>query len=150
MPEDKPLRLIAEDATDLKIISAAVQDSVLKAGNLKFDRRARRFTVELNRFEWEDLKSKRGPKMRVRALLAIDGVLGVKTRAVTKADPDLVMSLLSLSFAADETPPGGTLTLLFAGDGELAISVETIDVTLLDSAYEWGTRHLPDHERRRR
>ena len=78
MAKDKPLRLVAEDATDLGIISAAVQDAVLKAGNLKFDRRVRRFSLELNRFEWEDLKRKRGPKTRVRALLAVDGVLEVR------------------------------------------------------------------------
>ena len=150
MADDKPLRLVAEDAADIKVISAAVQDSVLKAGNLKYQKRARRFSVELNRFEWEDLQSKRGPKTRVRSLLAIDGVLEVKTRAVNKRDPDLVMSLLSISFTPDEEPPGGTVTLLFSGDGELAIQVEAIDITLLDSAYQWGTRHVPDHDRRRR
>ena len=73
-----------------------------------------------------------------------------RTRAVNKADPDLVMSLLSVDFVPANEPPGGVITLLFAGDGELAITVEAIDVTLLDSAYQWGTRHVPDHDRRRR
>lgn len=149
MAEVKPLRLIAEDASDIKILSAAIQDSVMRAGNLKFNRKARRFTLEINRFNWEDLKTKRGPKTRVRAVLAVDGVLGVKTRAVSKADPDLVMSILSLSFTPDDEPPGGTVSILFAGDGELELKVEAIDMTLLDSAYHWGTRHLPDHNRKR-
>jgi hypothetical protein len=150
MAEGRALRLIAEDTADLEVISSAVQDAVLKAENLKFDRKRQRFTLEVNRFQWEDSASKRGPQGRVRALLAIDGVLSVKTRAVTKADPDLVLSILSVTFDAANEPPGGKITVLFSGDGELALEVETIDATLLDSAYEWSTRQRPDHEKKRR
>jgi len=150
MTEGRALRLIAEDASDLEVISSAVQDAVLKAENIKFDRKRRRLTLEVNRFQWEDAKSKRGPQGRVRAILAFDGVLSVKTRAVSKADPDMVYSLLSLTFDPADEPPGGKLSLLFAGDGELALEVEAMDVTLLDSAYEWTTRHRPDHDKKRR
>ena len=150
MTEGRALRLIAEDASDLEVISSAVQDAVLKAENIKFDRKRRRLTLEVNRFQWEDAKSKRGPQGRVRAILAFDGVLSVKTRAVSKVDPDMVYSLLSLSFDPADEPPGGKLSLLFAGDGELALEVEAMDVTLLDSAYEWTTRHRPDHDKKRR
>jgi len=150
MADVKPLRLIGEDASDLEVISAAVQDAVLKAEKLKYDARKRRFSLELNRFGWEELDGKRGPKSRVRAILSFDGVLGVKTRAISKSDPDMVMSLLSVNFTPDEEPPGGVVSILFAGDGELALTVEAIDVTLLDSSYEWATRHIPDHDKRRR
>ncbi len=150
MAEGRALRLIAEDAADLEVISSAVQDAVLKAENIKFDRKRRRFTLEVNRFQWEDATSNRGPQGRVRTLLAFDGVLGVKTRAVSKHDPDMVFSVLSLSFTPADEPPGGKVSILFAGDGELALDVETIDATLLDSAYEWTTRHRPDHDKKRR
>ena len=150
MTEGRALRLIAEDAADLEIISSAVQDAVLKAENIKFDGKRRRLTMELNRFQWEDSKSKRGPQGRVRAILAFDTVLSVKTRAVTKADPDMVYSVLSLTFDPADEPPGGKISILFAGDGELALEVEAVDVTLLDSAYEWTPRHRPDHDKKRR
>ncbi|MEM7458670.1 MAG: DUF2948 family protein [Pseudomonadota bacterium] len=150
MAEGRALRLIAEDVADLEVISSAIQDAVLKAENLKFDRKQRRFTLEVNRFQWEDSASKRGPQSRVRALLAFDGVLSVKTRAVNKIDPDMVFSVLSLTFTPADEPPGGTVSILFAGDGELALDVETVDATLLDSAYEWTTRHRPDHDKKRR
>lgn len=150
MAEGRALRLIAEDTADLEVISSAVQDAVLKAENLKFDRKRRRFTLEVNRFQWEDSASKRGPQGRVRALLAFDGVLDVKTRAVTKADLDMVLSILSVTFTPADEPPGGTISILFSGDGELALEVETIDATLLDSAYEWTTRQRPDHDKKRR
>lgn len=151
MPDLKPLRLIAEDADDLTVISASVQDAVTKAENLRYEARLRRFSIEINRFRWEAMPDgKREPKSRVRSLLAIDGVLSVQARGVTKADPDMVYSLLNLSFTPDAEPPGGVITLIFAGDGELALRVEAVDVTLLDSAYEWATRHTPDHARRKR
>ena len=49
-----PLRLVAQDAEDLRIISTLVQDAVLSARALKFDPRRRRFALLLNRFRWED------------------------------------------------------------------------------------------------
>lgn len=149
MAETRPLRLVAESKEDLEVISAAVQDAVVKAGNLKYEDRRNRFSLEINRFAWEaggDDKE----QARIRSLLAFDSVLAVKSRAITKSDPELILSLLQVTFAADDEPPGGTVTLLFAGDGELALTVEVLDATLLDSAYVWPTRHTPDHERRRR
>ncbi len=148
MADAKPLRLAAEDPEDLKVISAAVQDSVAKAGALKYDARRRRFSIELNRFRWE-ADDGDGAKQRVRSIVAFDGVLSVKTRAITKADPELVLSLLSATFEADDEPPGGVVTLLFAGDGELRLTVEALDATLLDSDYVWLTKKTPNHERRR-
>ncbi|KCZ85913.1 MULTISPECIES: DUF2948 family protein [Hyphomonas] len=150
MSELKPLRLLAEEAEDLEIISAAVQDSVVKAENLNYEARIRRFSLEINRYRWEEGVTKRRDGERVRSLLAFDGVLGVKTRAVTKADPELILSLLQVTFTPDEEPPGGKITLLFAGDGEIELTVEALDATLLDSDYIWNTRHTPSHERRKR
>ena len=149
MADQTSLRLLAETAEDLEVISAAIQDSVVKAGNLKYESRRNRFTLEINRFRWE-AGAKRGDGERVRSLLAFDGVLGVKTRAVNKIDPEMILSLLQVSFTPADEPPGGKVTLLFAGDGEIELDVEVLDATLLDSDYVWPTRHLPNHERRRR
>ena len=144
MAEGKALRLVAEDESDLKVISAALQDAVAKAGALKYQSKKRRFSIEVNRFRWEDKT-----KSRTRALLAIDSVLNVKARGLTKSDPEMVISILSMSFEAGQEAPAGTLRLLFAGDGELALEVECLDVTLLDGAQVWPTKHQPDHEPRK-
>ncbi|HBF90151.1 MAG TPA: DUF2948 domain-containing protein [Hyphomonas atlantica] len=149
MADQTSLRLLAETAEDLEVISAAIQDSVVKAGNLKYESRRNRFTLEINRFRWE-AGAKRGDGERVRSLLAFDGVMGVKTRAVNKIDPEMILSLLQVSFTPADEPPGGKVTLLFAGDGEIELDVEVLDATLLDSDYVWPTRRLPNHERRRR
>lgn len=145
MVDITPLRLMAEDEADLKIVSAALQDSVTKAGALKYQAKKRRFSLELNRFRWED-KTRR----RVRAILGIDNVLKVKTRGLSKSDPEMVISLLSISFVPGTEAPGGTVHLLFAGDGELALEVECLDITLLDGTQVWPTQHTPDHEPRKK
>ena len=153
MSDMKPLRLIAEDQDDLTVISAAIQDAVTKAEHLKYEARRHRFSIELNRFRWEETGGKRRkkePGARVRSLLAFDGVLSVKSLGISKADPDMVYSLLAIEFDPADEPPGGIVRIVFAGDGELALEVEALDVTLLDSEYEWTTRHTPSHERRKR
>jgi hypothetical protein len=150
MSEPQALRLLAETPEDLEVIAAAVQDSVVKAGSLKYEARIHRFSLELNRFRWEAGQPNPKEGARVRSLLAFDGVLGAKTRAVTKVDPELILSLLEVTFTPAEEPPGGTITLLFAGDGEITLNVEVLDATLLDSDYVWPTRNLPSHEPRRR
>ena len=146
MSEPDALRLLAEDEDDLKVISAAVQDAVTQIGNLSYKSRQHRFSMELNRFRWED----QGEKQRVRAILAVDSALGVRVRGLPQKDPEIVISVLQLRFEPGGEPPGGTLYILLSGDGEIAVDVEALDVTLLDSEQNWPTRSTPDHERRRR
>jgi hypothetical protein len=51
--DDDRLRLIALDAEDLAVLSAHVQDAVLKVGQMRWMPRERRFVIGLNRFAWE-------------------------------------------------------------------------------------------------
>lgn len=149
MTDPKPLRLMAEDANDLKIISAALQDSVSKVGSFRYQAKRRRFSLEINRFRWEDVAKDGGKPARARAIFGVDGVKSVRSRGLTKSDPELIISFLAAEFVPDDEPPGGTLKLLFAGDGEIELNIECLDVTLLDSDTVWTTRHTPDHESRR-
>ena len=48
-----PLKLIALDADDLAIVSAHLQDAVLKAADLVYLPREQRFALALRRFDWE-------------------------------------------------------------------------------------------------
>ena len=51
---DRPLRLRAESADDVEVISSLVQDAVGKAGDIAWMPRKRRLVVLVNRFRWED------------------------------------------------------------------------------------------------
>ena len=138
MPPPEPLRLLAEDADDLAVISAALQDAVAKVGDIHFEAGARRLTVAFNRYRWE------AGGERVRAGFQLGGVLAVKARNVRREPADAVVELLALSFEPGEAP-GGTVTLTFAGGGDLAVSVECIDAALADVSQPWRTPRTPGH-----
>jgi hypothetical protein len=138
--DDQPLRLIAEDAEDLKVLSAALQDAVGKIGDIAFDATGRSLTLALNRFCWES-----GAK-RVRCGLQFGGVMSVKARKLRQDAPKAVVELLAVEFEAGE-PPGGAILLKFAGGGDLLCEVECIDAALADVSSPWPTRRAPAHER---
>jgi len=123
--DEGPLRLIARDAEDLEILSALTQDAVFPASEIAWDAPQRRFAVLLNRFRWEDKAAaeRRGrPVERVQTVMAVSDVLKVQSQGIEKGDPDMILSLLSLSFVAAEDGMG-RLELTLAGDGAIALEV---------------------------
>jgi hypothetical protein len=140
------LKLMAEDAADLDIIGAAVQDALLRVGDITLDKKARRFAMLLNRFRWEDA-GEAGPYQRVRAALSFESVLSVKSRKVRLESKEALASLLSVTFTPDEEPPGGKVSLYLAGGGEIELEVECLDALLLDMGAAWQTPRRPDHEK---
>ncbi len=139
------LKLLAEDAADLEIVAAAVQDALVRVGELKFDPKARRFVALMNRFRWETAGEK-GPFERVRAALSFESVLGVKSRNVRQDAHDALAAVLSVTFVQAAEPPGGTVVITLAGGGEIALEVECLDAVLLDLGEPWRTPRRPDHE----
>ena len=147
--EEGPLRLLAQQAADVPVLSALVQDAVLMAGEMRYDRRRRRFAALVNRFRWEDRDEaarERRPYERVRSLLAVEDVLAAKVMGVDPGRKDEVLSILALAWepGADGT---GRLVLTLAGDGAVALEVETLDARLEDVTrpYVAPSRHVPDH-----
>jgi hypothetical protein len=140
------LKLMAEDGDDLDIIGAAVQDALLRMGDVSYDPKARRFTAMINRFRWESAAGE-GPYERVRAALSFEGVLAVRSRRVRPDAPDALAAILSIGFIPDEEPPGGIVRLVLAGGGEIAIEVECLDAVLVDMGEAWRTPRRPDHEK---
>lgn len=141
------LRLLAEDSDGLAIIAAAVQDSLVKPQDIKFDPRSRTFGLEINRFQWERA-GKRMPYFRSRAVLGISAVQTVRSRGMSR-DIDAVHALIDIRFLPDAEPPGGAITLIFAGDAQVQLVVECVDITLADLGPSWPTRRKPDHEKQR-
>ena len=138
------LTLAAEDAEDLEIVSARLQDAVAQLKDLAWLPKARRFAALFNRFKWED-KRKRAD-LRVRALLHFDDVLSVKSKGLKRGAPDAVVSLLAIRFTpkgADD--PAGTVELVFASGGTIRLEVECLSAGLTDVGGEWAARGRPNH-----
>ncbi|MEL6840750.1 MAG: DUF2948 family protein [Pseudomonadota bacterium] len=131
---EAPLRLKALDAEDLGVIAALTQDAVFPAAEMRWDRKARRFAILLNRFRWEDAQNahaRRRDFERVQAVLAFEDVMRVRSQGVDKSDPDMVFSLLSIAFEPGEDG-AGRIELTLAGDGVIALEVEALEAVLRD------------------
>jgi hypothetical protein len=135
-----PLRLLAQDADDLAVISAAMQDAVCKVGDITWEPKARRLTIAFNRYRWEA-----GGGARVRAGLQLGGVLEVQTRKIRRNAPDAVLEILAMTFEPAEAP-GGVVMLTLAGGGDLRATVECIEAVLADVSQPWPTPRKPAHD----
>ncbi|WP_284165884.1 DUF2948 family protein [Frigidibacter sp. SD6-1] len=143
------LSLKAEGPEDLQVISALVQDAVLSAGDMAWDRRGRTFSLFLNRFRWEDraaAEREGRPFERARALLVIGGVMKLSSQGFDRTDGDMILSVLSLGWEPS-ADGAGRLLLTLAGDGAIAAEVECIDLTLRDVTrpYAAPSGQVPGH-----
>ncbi|RKF13882.1 DUF2948 family protein [Roseovarius spongiae] len=126
-----PLNLGALDPEDLGVLSSLAQDAVFPITEMTWRAGERRFALLINRFRWEDAGQERHGAERVRALLVVDNVLRVASQGIDRRDPDLVLSLLSVTFEPGEEGSGHVL-LTLAGDGAIRLEVEALEVTLKD------------------
>jgi hypothetical protein len=141
------LTLAAQDAEDLEIISARLQDAVTALKEIVYLPKKRRFAALFNRFKWEDKRAR--ANLRVRALLHFDDVLSVKSKGLKRGAPEAVVSLLAVRFTPKGgEDPAGTVELMFAGGGTIRLEVECLDVGLSDLGTAWVARARPDHDGR--
>ena len=140
--------LAAEDAEDLAIVSARLQDAVARVKDLVWLPKSHRFAALFNRFKWETASPKRGKgtALRVRCGLHFDGVKSVKASNLRREDPNAVVSLLAIKFTARAAEdPGGFVDLLFSGGGTIRLDVEYIEAETSDLSGEWAARGRPAH-----
>jgi hypothetical protein len=142
------LKLIALDAEDLAVVSAHLQDAVLKVADMTFLPREKRFAAVANRFDWVEAISndaaKGGHYARRRAALRFERVLGAQVHGLDLKNKGAVVSLLAISFQPGE-PPEGNITLQFADGCAIRLHVECIETELRDLGPVWEARSKPMH-----
>lgn len=147
-----PLQLRGESAEDVSVLSMLVQDSVLTGADITFDRQRRQLALLLNRFRWEDAEAadREGrPFERVRALLVLSDITGLRADGINRGDADEVLSLLALRWqpGLDGT---GVLELDFAGDATILADMECVSLDLRDVTrpYVANSGKMPRHDDR--
>jgi len=142
------LKLAALDEEDLKIISAHVQDAVMKTGELTYLKREKQFTLAMRRFAWEKEEKSfffsRRPHERRLSALTFNRVFTVRSSGIDIKKPDEVLSLLAIRFLPGERP-SGTIELDFSGNATIQLDVECIEVRLTDLGAAWETPVRPRH-----
>ena len=146
------LKLIALDSDDLNVISAHLQDAVLRVGDMAFLPRERRFAVVVNRFDWETAagKVKSGAKdslERRRSGLRFERVLGAKVHDIDLKDRSAALALLAIVFEPSAEPgsAAGDVTLTFSGGAAIRLTVECVEAELKDLGAVWKARRAPNH-----
>ncbi|GAA4222995.1 hypothetical protein GGQ68_000914 [Sagittula marina] len=147
---ERPLNLGALDVDDLGVLSALVQDAVLPVTEIRWQKGARRLGLLINRVRWEDVETAKRfdrPVERVQSVLVVDNVLSVSSQGVDRADKDLILQVLAVSWEPGDDAEG-FVVLTLAGDGALRAKVEALEVGLRDVTrpYAAPSGKLPDHE----
>jgi hypothetical protein len=139
------LKLISLDANDLAVLSAHLQDAVIRVSDMTYVRSDKRFAALANRFDWGASVTSGGrARTRRRCGLRFERVLGAKLAGFTPGDPDAVLSLLAIAFEPTSAP-AGTIMLTFSGGAAIRLEVECIEAELRDLGAAWGARSQPQH-----
>lgn len=139
-PAAEPLKLIALDADDLSVISAHLQDAVLKRGDIVWLPGEKRFALALRRFDWEG--AAQGQKRRRLSALHFERVTAARSTKV--AAGDAVLSLLAVTFTQSDDP-AGQVTLHFSDGAAIRLDVECIEAQMKDLGPIWEAVATPAH-----
>ena len=136
------LRLIALDEEDLSIISAHVQDALVRVADIAFIGKEQRLALLLSRFDW--VCSGGDELQRCRSGLHFDHVRRVSSLGIDRQNPEALLNLLSISFEAGQAP-SGEISLTFSGGATLRLEVECIDAQFRDLGPRWAASARPGH-----
>jgi hypothetical protein len=143
------LKLLAFDEEDLQIVSAHLQDALLRGEDMSWQPRGRRFVVMVNRFDWEQAFADDGPAdrpfERCRCALRFDKVDAVKVKNLKPGARGQVLELLAITFPPQDAP-AGSIELVFADDRSIRLDVECIEAEVTDIGEHWTTRRKPEHQ----
>jgi len=139
------LKLLALNDDDLKVLSAHLQDSVVLVKDMIFLKKSRTFLIMVNRFMWEDIE--RGifrENKRIRCAVKFENVLEVKSRNISQKKKDKILELLSIDSEVKNNKK--ELLITFAGNNEIVLMVEEINILLDDVGIPWKVKHVPKHQ----
>ena len=147
------LKLVALDKDDIEVISAHVQDSLVKVADMLWRPGDCRFVMALNRFDWmsaaEDAKlglatAAKPEYRRCRTALRFERVLACKCRNLDRTAKDAQLNLLAVEFAVTDAP-AGIVSLIFSGGGVIRLEVECLEAELADLGEVSAAATRPDH-----
>lgn len=138
------LKFAVLDEEDLEVVSAHLQDAVVKVSDVLWRPNESRVVVALNRFDWESAQSDRPEYRRRRSALRFERVLSCKCRSVDPAGKDAVLNLLTVEFTETDSP-SGVVNLIFSGGAAVRLEVECLEAELADLGPVWTAMKCPVH-----
>ena len=144
--EIQNLKLLAKTDEDMRVISAHLQDSIVKTSDIANLEKNRIFLMQLNRFMWEDVeKGVFRKNKRIRTVLKFENVLKVFSKNINQKKKDNFLDFLAIETI--KMPDNNyEMKITFAGDSIIRIVAEVIEVTLDDQGESWDTKNKPKHQ----
>ena len=144
--KSKNLKLIARSESDLRVVSAHLQDSILNVTDIANLKKNKILLMQLNRFMWEDVeKGVFRKNKRIRTVLKFENVLKVHSKNVNQSKKDNFLDFLTIE--THQMPDNNyEMKIVFAGDLIIKVISEVIEVTLDDQGDAWDTKNMPKHK----
>ena len=141
--EGAALKLRAEDAEDLAVISACLQDALVAVRDLAYAPEERSFLLVANRFRWEN-----GPRPapgevpyeRVLCGITFSGVTAVSYSGFRRTDNGRILSLLAIRGERD------AIRLEFSSGAAIRLEAARILCHARDLGDPWPTPWRPRHD----
>ena len=144
--EKSNLKLISKNQEDIKVISAYLQDSIVKVKNMAFLKKNRIFVMILNRFMWEDVEKGFFRKnKRIKSAVRFEEVIKVKSQNVNQKNKNKSLELLAIK-STKNIDENYNIKIFFSGGSLITMIAENIDVILNDFGETWNTKHTPVHK----
>ncbi|HEY8565472.1 MAG TPA: DUF2948 family protein [Beijerinckiaceae bacterium] len=138
----EPLKLIALDPEDLAVVSAHLQDAVLRVKDLAFLPREHRFALVARRFDWE-ASTREAPRRRLTGL-HFERVTGARLRGLDRSSAEATLNLLAITFE-ERDAPSGVATLHFSEGAAIQLDLECLEVAMKDLGPVWQADSRPQH-----
>jgi hypothetical protein len=138
------LKLVAFDRDDMEVLSAHLQDGIVKVADVHWRPNENRLVAAVNRFDWEAAIGSEPLYRRRLAALRFDRVLSCKCKNVAPQAKDAMLNLLAVEFT-ETTAPAGIVTLLCSGGATLRLEVECLEAELADLGPCWTAAKCPEH-----
>ena len=139
------LKLIAKTEEDLRVLSAHLQDSIVKTSEIANLKKNRMFLLQLNRFMWEDVEKGIFRKnKRIRTMLRFENILKATSKNVNQNKNDRFLDFLAIeTFKMPDK--NYEMNLIFSGDTVIKLITEALELTLDDQGLPWESKNKPKH-----
>ncbi len=157
------LKLRAEDAEDLRVIAACLQDALIPLSDVEFLPEEHRFLLVANRFRWENCDETADmPVISVEALtdstleactnyervncgIRFNNVKNVRRRGFEQRDRGRILELLTMDVEPGADGGGQAVVLVFAGGAAIRLEGDHITCHVGDIGEPWPTQWRPYH-----
>ena len=139
------LKLIGKNQEDLQIISAHLQDSIVKVKDIVFLKKNRTFMMITNRFMWEDVeKGVFRDNKRIRCAVRFEEVIKVKSKNINQKNKNRLLEYLAIecNLTNDEIYE---IKIFFSGGSIITLISEVIEIVMHDIGKPWMVKHIPKH-----